>query len=245
MLFTAPEGSGTMMDENEELLAWHEGDMPYSRRFDDHYYSKNDGRAECRHVFLAGNGLPERWRDASTFRIGELGFGTGLNMLETWRIWKEVRRPGQRLDLLSFEAFPLSRDAIARALSSWPELSEETAGLLARWPDRPEHETTIRLTLDDQTELTVMIGEASGRIDGITAPRDAWFLDGFAPSRNEAMWSAELMQAVHDATSPGGTFATYTAAGWVRRNLQAAGFAVEKRPGHGDKREMMCGVRIA
>jgi tRNA U34 5-methylaminomethyl-2-thiouridine-forming methyltransferase MnmC len=233
------------MDDNEDLLAWHEGDMPYSRRFDDHYYSKNDGRAECRHVFLAGNGLPERWRDKATFRIGELGFGTGLNMLESWRIWRETREPGQRLELLSFEAYPLARDAMARALARWPELSAETGECLRQWPEKPENETTIRVALDPATDLTVLIGEASERIGVIAEPRDAWYLDGFAPARNPAMWSAELMQAVHDATRPGGTFATYTAAGWVRRNLQAAGFTVEKRPGHGGKREMIAGFRPA
>jgi tRNA U34 5-methylaminomethyl-2-thiouridine-forming methyltransferase MnmC len=233
------------MGDNEDLLAWHEGDMPYSRRFDDHYYSKSDGRAECRHVFLAGNGLPDRWHETPVFRIGELGFGTGLNVLETWRIWKETRQAGQRLELLSFEAYPLARDVIGRALSRWPELSGETAEFLRKWPEEPEREGTIHIALDPQTDLTVLIGEAPERIGEITDPRDAWFLDGFAPARNPAMWSAELMQAVHDATRPGGTFATYTAAGWVRRNLQAAGFTVEKRPGHGGKREMMCGVRAA
>lgn len=63
------------------------------------------------------------------------------------------------------------------------------------------------------------------------------------PSRNPAMWSADILMAVHDHTVPGGTFATYAAAGFVRRNLVAAGFAVERRPGFAGKREMLCGRR--
>ncbi len=50
--------------------------MPYSRAFDDHFYCRNDGRLECGHVFLAGNGLPDRWQRKAPFRIAELGFGT-------------------------------------------------------------------------------------------------------------------------------------------------------------------------
>jgi len=50
-------------------------------------------------------------------------------------------------------------------------------------------------------------------------------------------------QTVLDHTAPGGTFGTYAAAGFVRRNLQAAGFTVERRPGFAGKREMLAGFR--
>lgn len=223
-------------------LTWSEGDMPYSRRFGDYFYSQSDGRAECRHVFLCGNGLPERWEKAGDFTIGELGFGTGLNFLETWRIWRECRADGA-LSFVSFEAFPMTAAQIERALAQWPELSDLAEKLLAHWPSL--NGTPTDWAMDERTTLTVIVGDA---LDGVRKWRgtaDAWYLDGFAPSRNPDMWSAELMQAVADRTKPGGTFASYTAAGWVRRNLQAAGFAVEKTPGHAGKREMIRGVKNA
>lgn len=237
------------MNEQKEAgdpgdLEWHAGDMPYSAHFGDHYYSRADGRAECGHVFLAGNGLPERWRGRTRFVIGELGFGTGLNAVETWRVWQQERRSGQLLEFHSFERYPLPRAAIVRALSAWPELRHEAAALVALWPDAPESMADIVCRLDDTTILTVHVGDAAERLDSDVPPVDAWYLDGFAPARNPEMWSAALMEKVRRASTGDGTFATYTAAGWVRRNLTAAGFLVEKRPGHAGKREMMCG-RVA
>ena len=87
-------------------IEWHKNGLPFSTRFNDHYYSRYDGRAETRHVFIEGNGLPKRWSGRERFVIGELGFGTGLNFLETWRVWREHRAPGQTLLFQSVEAFP-------------------------------------------------------------------------------------------------------------------------------------------
>lgn len=220
-------------------LEWMEGDMPYSTAFGDHFYCREDGRAECGHVFLAGNGLPGRWTGSSRFVIGELGFGTGLNFCETWRVWKEHRPAGAQLHFTSFELYPMGRDDIAKALGRWPEIAAETQALVERWPDHLAG--TIDIAFDETLRLTVVCGAALDSVSASTEVFDAWFLDGFAPSRNGAMWSSELMTAVHDHTAPGGTFATYAAAGFVRRNLVAAGFAVDRRPGFAGKREMLCG----
>lgn len=215
--------------------------MPYSTAFGDHFYCQTDGRAECGHVFLAGNGLPERWQAGGDFTIGELGFGTGLNVCETFRQWKTQRRPGARLHFVSFELYPMEGPDIDRALSRWPELDAERQALLRLWPERPDG--IVDLDLDGATRLSVHCGPALDRLGASDRLFDAFYLDGFAPSRNPDMWSPALMQATHDHTRPGGSFATYAAAGFVRRNLQAAGFAVERRPGFAGKREMLRGVR--
>ncbi len=224
-------------------LEWRDGDMPYSPAFGDHFYCQTDGRLECGHVFLAGNGLPERWAGAQNFLIGELGFGTGLNFAETFRNWKLKRAEGQHLHFMSFELYPMRRDEIDRALSHWPEIDAERIALAAAWPDQPEG--TVSLKLDEQTTLSVVCGRALDGVAAAEAGFDAWYLDGFAPSRNADMWSQELMTLVCEKTVPGGTFATYAAAGFVRRNLGTAGFAVERRPGFAGKREMLCGVKRA
>lgn len=227
--------------DTQAPLAWHDGDMPFSTAFGDHFYCQTDGRLECGHVFLAGNGLPDRWRDAQTFTIGELGFGTGLNACETWRQWKEHRLPAAHLHFVSFELFPMQAEEINRALSRWPEIDAERQALVSLWPSIPSG--VVRLDLDEQTRLSVICGDAFENLSASPLSFDAWFLDGFAPSRNSAMWSAELMQRVHETTKPGGSFATYAAAGFVRRNLVAAGFNLERRPGFAGKREMLCGTR--
>lgn len=221
-------------------LEWRDGDMPYSPAFGDHFYCQTDGRLECGHVFLSGNGLPERWLGRETFRIGELGFGTGLNFCETWRQWKLAAPPGTRLSFTSFELYPMHADEIDRALSRWPEVDAERRALVAAWPKDPQADIVLDF---ENVRLTVACGPALDGVRRAPADFDAWFLDGFAPSRNADMWSAELMQAVYDKTAPGGRFATYAAAGFVRRNLAAAGFTVERRPGFAGKREMLCGQK--
>ncbi|MEN3148131.1 tRNA (5-methylaminomethyl-2-thiouridine)(34)-methyltransferase MnmD [Neorhizobium sp. IRAMC:178] len=226
-----------------QTLDWHDGDMPYSQKFGDHFYCRTDGRLECGHTFLAGNGLPERWEGHRTFRIGELGFGTGLNFCETWRQWKLVRPAGAKLHFTSFELYPMQREEIDRALARWPEIDAERRALAEAWPDEPAGHVVIEA--DAQTRLTVVCGPALEGVSAAEADFDAWFLDGFAPSRNPDMWSLEIMQAIHDKTLPGGTFGTYAAAGFVRRNLQSAGFTVERRPGFAGKREMLCGIKPA
>ncbi len=217
--------------------------MPYSPAFDDHFYCRSDGRLECGHVFLSGNGLPDRWQREEPFRIGELGFGTGLNFCETWRQWQATAPGGASLHFTSFERFPMARADIDRALSHWPEIARERMALTARWPDRPEGR--VEIELEARVRLTVVCGAALDSLAAEIQPFDAWYLDGFAPSRNPDMWSAELMAAVFGLTVPGGRFATYAAAGFVRRNLAAAGFAVERRPGFAGKREMLCGEKQA
>ncbi|WP_349361326.1 tRNA (5-methylaminomethyl-2-thiouridine)(34)-methyltransferase MnmD [Stappia sp.] len=216
--------------------------MPFSTRFGDHFYARADGRAECRHVFLAGNGLPERWRHlgpGERFVIAELGFGTGLNVAETWRQWRETAPEGAHLKIVSFEAHPMETQEMARALAAWPDLAAEASALAARWATLSPLPRVW--DLDAHTALEVRVGMAEETVPVWEGAADAWYLDGFAPSRNPQMWSAELMRAVAVRTRPQGTFATYTAAGWVRRNLIAAGFEVDRRPGFAGKREMMAG----
>ena len=137
----------------------------------------------------------------------------------------------------------MQRDEIDRALSRWQEIDEERKALVAAWPEQPSGQVEIQA--DEQTRLTVVCGPALEGVASAAGLFDAWFLDGFAPSRNPDMWSPELMQALHDKTVAGGSFATYAAAGFVRRNLAAAGFAVERRPGFAGKREMLCGTKCA
>lgn len=222
-------------------LEWIDGDMPYSPEFGDHFYCREDGRAECGHVFLGGNGLPGRWAAGGTFMIGELGFGTGLNFCETWRVWRCERGAG-KLHFVSFELHPMSRESIDKALSRWPEIDAERTALVAAWPDVPKG--VVDLDFGD-VRLSVVCGDAATSLAASDHVFDAWYLDGFAPSRNPAMWSQEILASVHDHTRPGGSFATYAAAGFVRRNLVASGFEVERRPGFAGKREMLCGRKAA
>ena len=224
-------------------VTWGAGDVPISSDYDDPYFAREDGLGETRHVFLGGNGLPARWRGRAAFTVAELGFGTGLNCLATIKAWRDFadKPTGTRLNFVSFEKAPLAPADMARALRAWPELADLAALLVDGWLVRPT-EGTVRVALPG-VMVDVLIGDAAVRLGDWAGAADAWYLDGFSPSRNGDLWSAAVMERVFALTAPGGTFATYSAAGWVRRNLAAAGFVVEKFPGHGRKRESLRGMR--
>ncbi len=188
--------------------------------------------------FLRGNDVQERWTTAEDFSIGELGFGTGLNLLETWRQWIDQRGERQQLLFTSFELYPMTADEITRAIAPWPILETLRSKLVENWDDAMSSKP---IQLDAQTTFQLVVGDVRETLPSWNNNADAWFLDGFAPSKNPQMWEEMLMQSLANKTTPQGTFATYTAAGWVRRNLQAAGFEVQKCPGHAGKREMMRG----
>jgi len=228
---------------SEAKLDWSGPDdqqgAPRSVFFDDIYFS-GDGAAETTHVFLNGNDLPERFHAAQQFTIGELGFGTGLNFLVAWEAWRRAQKPaGARLHFLSVEAFPLSPADLEKAHRHWPQLADLSKKLIANYP--PPQRGFHQLTFDDGAALTLYIGDAQEGLARTEADVDAWFLDGFAPDRNPAMWSPEIMRELARLSKPHATFSTFTVAGAVRRALQGAGFMIEKRPGFGRKREMLAG----
>ncbi|MDH4039173.1 MAG: bifunctional tRNA (5-methylaminomethyl-2-thiouridine)(34)-methyltransferase MnmD/FAD-dependent 5-carboxymethylaminomethyl-2-thiouridine(34) oxidoreductase MnmC [Gammaproteobacteria bacterium] len=227
-------------------VGWSDAGDPLSVAFGDVYYSRDNGLEESRYVFLQGNDLPARWQasPAARFCIAETGFGTGLNFLLTWQAWRGAAATAPDLHYLSVEKHPLAREDLARALSAWPELAPLANQLLASYPGLvPGQHRLIfeagRLTLDLWWEdVAEALPDLASR--GL-AMVDAWYLDGFAPARNAAMWQPQVLGAVARLSHPGGSFSTFTAAGEVRRQLVSAGFTVARVPGYGRKRECLRG----
>lgn len=221
-----------MATDQTAQIDWRDGGIPVSARFDDPYYSLQNGLEETRHVFLAGNGLPARFRDG--FTIAELGFGTGLNLLAAWEAW-EVSGIKGTLNFTSFEAFPITAPDMAQALTGFPELANKAQALAQAW------DTGARRFTLGPVGVEVIVGDARQTLPTWTGRADAWFLDGFSPAKNPELWNPALMTEVGQHSAPGGSFATYTAAGHVRRALEDAGFQVERRAGFGRKRHMTTG----
>ena len=216
-----------MTTDHSQAMFWRD-EVPVSGRFDDPYYSLEDGWAESCHVFLAGNDLPARL--CAGFHVAELGFGTGLNLALLVSRWDG---PG-RIAYTGFEAFPMAPEEARRALAPFADAA-------------PHVDLVVALLTDgavdtEQVAARLVQGDARDMLPRWTGRADAWFLDGFAPARNPELWGEALMEEVARHTAPGGTFATYTAAGQVRRALEAAGFEVERAPGFGRKRHMSRGV---
>jgi len=218
------------MQYQQARITWRAGDVPVSTRFDDPYFSLEDGLAEARHVFLAGNDLPARFRDG--FHIAELGFGTGLNLLAALAAWRAAGAPG-RLVYTSFEAAPMAPADMRRAQSRFSELAPLAAELAPRWTAGAQE-----IVLPD-LDFRLVAGDARETLQAWPHEADAWFLDGFSPAKNPGMWQPDLMAEVARHTVPEGSAATYTAAGVVRRGLEAAGFSVSRAAGYGRKRHMI------
>lgn len=209
---------------------------PVSGVSGDVYFSKAGGVAETRHVFLGGIGAPDIWHKRGHVRIGELGFGTGLNFLVTWHDWKASAPVGAQLDYYAVEGYPIPRDQLRGILDQVPELAVEADALLSVWPVRVGG--VHRLLFDNgRVRLTLMFGDAHGALADTEGAVDAWYLDGFAPSKNPDMWDDEVLSHVRRLSAPGARVATFSAAGAVRRGLADLDFTVEKRPGLGKKRD--------
>ncbi|WPZ32525.1 bifunctional tRNA (5-methylaminomethyl-2-thiouridine)(34)-methyltransferase MnmD/FAD-dependent 5-carboxymethylaminomethyl-2-thiouridine(34) oxidoreductase MnmC [Thalassobaculum sp. OXR-137] len=221
--------------------------VPVSSRFDDVYFSREDGLAETAHVFLDGCGLPGLWRDVPAggrrhVTIAETGFGTGLNFLAAWSLWRESRPAGGVLHYVAVEGFPLSHPQLSEALSAFPRLADLAGRLAERYPD-PATVGHHRIWFEeDRVCLTLVIGEAAEALAGLEARADAWFLDGFAPAKNPSMWRPAVLAQVARLSQPGTRLASFTAAGAVRRGLAEVGFAVQKRRGFGRKRDCIIGT---
>ncbi|MGB5146034.1 MAG: bifunctional tRNA (5-methylaminomethyl-2-thiouridine)(34)-methyltransferase MnmD/FAD-dependent 5-carboxymethylaminomethyl-2-thiouridine(34) oxidoreductase MnmC [Porticoccaceae bacterium] len=235
-------------------VIWRDGVLR-SVHFDDIYHSPADGLGETRHVFIAGNQLLKRWqslRAGEGFVIGETGFGSGLNFLVAGSLWLASAPETAVLHYVSVEKYPLARGDFACALAQWPAFAALATELARDYP--PPVAGCHRLVLaGGRIQLTLLLGDATIMLNQVqasdhplfrhgTAPKiDAWFLDGFAPARNPDMWRPELFAQLAVLSRAGTSFATFTAAGSVRRGLADAGFTVDKVAGHGSKRDMLRG----
>ncbi|HYD96328.1 MAG TPA: bifunctional tRNA (5-methylaminomethyl-2-thiouridine)(34)-methyltransferase MnmD/FAD-dependent 5-carboxymethylaminomethyl-2-thiouridine(34) oxidoreductase MnmC [Noviherbaspirillum sp.] len=214
------------------------GGVPYAEAFGDVYHSADGGLAQARHVFLGGNGLPARWRGRSHFTILETGFGLGLNFLATWQAWRADGDAPARLHYVAVEKHPFAAADLAQLHAQWPELAELSAQLRAAWP--PLIAGFHRLMLDGgRVALTLVFGDIAHCLPQIAAAADAFYLDGFAPSKNPEMWAPQVLSRLNRIAAPGATAATYTVSAAVRRVLAEGGFVCEKRPGFGRKRDML------
>lgn len=232
-------------------IHFNQENTPVSDKFDDVYFSNQDGLAETHYVFLEGNQLWERWVNyqEAHFVIAETGFGTGLNFFAVTTLFREFRQkhpdsPLKRLYFTSFEKYPLPLDALQQAHLAYPQFSHLAQHLQQNWLNPIQgcyrfhfDETTLDLWFGDVAENLPQLGDyMNGKID-------VWFLDGFAPSKNPDMWNEQLYQQMFRFTKPQGTFATFTAASAVRKGLENAGFNIKKRKGFGKKRECLSGQK--
>jgi tRNA 5-methylaminomethyl-2-thiouridine biosynthesis bifunctional protein len=206
--------------------------VPFSPMFGDVYHPAAGAMQQAEHVFLHGNGLPERFAGRDRFVVQETGFGLGNNFLATWNAWRQAGRPC-RLHFISIEQHPLTRADMA-AMPRDASVAGLAAQLVEAWPPLTPNLHCLSFE-DGRVDLLLALGDAADWLPELIARVDAFFLDGFSPSKNPQMWQERLFKAMGRLAAPGATAATWSVAKPVRQGLTTAGFVVERKPGVGGK----------
>jgi len=211
----------------------------FSSRYQQTYHSTFGAVTESMHVFLKGANVVARLVSGQPTRVLEVGFGLGLNCLLSA---DTAAQNNTRLDYTGIEHEPISAAQLhtldyQRWLSK-PELVESLAVML-----RKPAEPCLKAKLDEHTSVTLIINDATSKIvleQLATEPAfDAIFLDAFSPEHNPECWTLDFFKQLFSLLTPHGVLATYCVKGTVRRNLQSAGFIVQKVPGPAGKREVL------
>jgi tRNA 5-methylaminomethyl-2-thiouridine biosynthesis bifunctional protein len=242
------------LDSSSPKIKWDSQGTPYSVEFDDMYFCAVNGYEDASYIFCGGNYLEERFKNLDpkkrgTFFIVETGFGTGLIFCVAWKLWAEHAPSSWILNFISVEKFPLPTEELERALSVWPIVKLQADELISSYKIPNDKIATFKLG-EGKVQLTIVFDDivlGLERIaqDGLVSPgADALFLDGFSPRKNPQMWAEEVFAGLRKLSKAGTTLATFTVAGWVRRNLESQGFKTEKKIGYGCKNEMLIGSYI-
>ncbi|CAN1508867.1 COG4121 Uncharacterized conserved protein [Methylophilaceae bacterium] len=229
-------------------VSWQNG-LAFSEQYQDVYYNSDNGLLETDYVFLQANRLAERWLDYpnASFTIAETGFGTGLNFLLAAKLWLDTAPVKAMLHFISAEKHPLSPPDMSKAWQQWPSLKPFSETLIADYPKAiTEGEVSL---FNQRVRLSLLLGDATTAYQSLSQQQpniavDAWFLDGFSPAKNPDMWQASLFKQLAMLSNSHTSFATFTSASAVRRQLMAAGFKVSKQAGYAKKREMLYGQYV-
>ena len=205
----------------------------YVEALDEFYHSTHGAIQEANHVFLR-SGLDLIRARQSQVRIFEVGFGTGLNAFMTWLDKKE----GEQIEYVSIEAFPVEASNIAGLNYPHQLTGQETHPTFDAMHASP-WDTLI--AIDEAFQLE----KIHGTLQDVTLDSnfDLIYFDAFAPRAQDEMWTPAIFEKMYAALKPGGVFVTYCAKGQVRRDLQSAGFTMERLPGPPGKREMLRGTK--
>ena len=224
-----------------------------NEQYDDRYFDVVNAIEEANHIFFQGTGIMDILSAAGQgrkeFRIGETGFGAGRLLIALMDFLDKSGITNRAIIYNSVELHPITSDRMASILEGFRAEVGPLIDLFVRAYNRVEisrpgwHQLQLIRPFGILT-LNLWIGEALEMVHALTIPCDAWFLDGHGPKKNPDIWRRELLMAIGEKTVTGGSCATYTVAGAVRRRLVAAGFSVEQRPGFGGKKAVLKGLKL-
>ena len=208
------------------------GGIPFNPEFDDIYFNADDAIGQSEYVF--NSVFDEIWNKKGEFNVLETGFGAGLNFLCAF---KRFKNSDKFLNFVSIEKAPIAKEDLAKIYANFSELADVSGELLDAYP--PLIHGVHRLNLAPNVTLTLCFGDVAEVLDELSFNADAVFMDGFAPAKNEAMWSEQVCAKIANLCALGAAVCTYSASGALKRALQNSGFKVNLLKGYGKKREML------
>ena len=227
---------------------------PYlvNEHYDDRYFDVVNAIEEAKQIFFQGSGLMDIFSARGTgrkeFSIGETGFGAGRILIALMDFLDNSGITDLSITYNSVEMHPVTSERMASILEGFrPQVGPLIDLLVLEYSrlkiTRPGRHRIQLARPFGILILNLWIGEALEMVQALTLPCDAWFLDGHGPKKNPSIWRTDLLLAIGEKTVTGGTCATYTVAGAVRRGLSAAGFAVGQLPGFGGKKAVLKGIK--
>ena len=214
-------------------LSFVEG-APFSTLFQDTYKSRRGAFEEARQVYLDGCGLSERWRSSWKHTILELGFGLGVNFVETWKRWKDDPNRPARLYYIAIEKHPVCSEDLDLALKTLGADPQQRQELSSKWPSLMSGLHRIAFEAG-RVNLFLCIGDAHYWLRELEADVDSVYLDGFSPEQNPALWQESAFRRIASLCTVNASLASYSSAPAVRQALTAAGFEVSLMAGFAGK----------
>lgn len=225
-------------------LDWNDN-FPFSIDYEDKFFQKN-AILEIENVFIEPNNLNEKIKNGLKIRIGELGFGFGLNFFVTANYWIKNSQSSNihNLEYLSIDKAMPSKDQLRRVIQNFPELKDICNSFMESYEN--DHNDIQRIYLPSfKIKLTLIQNDAESALKNLLGFKNnqinSWYLDGFDPKKNKSMWSNSVFQNISYLSTQDATFGTFTAAGFVKRGLSKFGFQVEKVKGFATKRHKLIG----
>jgi len=200
--------------------------------WDEQYHSKFGAIQEARHVFIQMGLIKVLEREGlSEISILEIGFGTGLNALVTWR---EAKKKQVLIEYTGVEAYPISSEEVEH-LNFAKMLEEPEAALVFEKMHKTVWETPQNISeffnLTKQQKYFQVIDDVN--------KYDLIYFDAFGAGTQPDLWTEEIFEKMYMAIRNNGLLVTYAAKGSVRRAMLQVGFKVERLPGPPGKREML------
>ena len=132
-----------------------------------------------------------------------------MNFLITCKVWLENTKPESVLNFFSFDKYLFRLEDFQKIISINSELNEYCQELEAFYPKNITGVQRIPM-FSGRVVLNLIIGDIIETRDYLKSLSsiDAWYLDGFSPSKNPELWSEELLREVHSSCHSNTTFST-------------------------------------